>query len=52
MPYTMRKHDDSLELAAKFFATPEGLAFFEREWEKLRAVRAEEARQRELANKS
>ena len=51
MPYTVQKHDDSLELAAKFFATPEGFDFFLKECEKLRAHRAEEARQKELANK-
>ena len=51
MPYTVQKHDDSLELAAKFFATPEGFDFFLKECEKLRAHRAEELRQKELASK-
>ena len=45
MPYTVHKKQNPLELAAKFFATPEGWALFQRECEKLRAVRAEETRQ-------
>ena len=51
MPYTVQKKDDSLELAAKFFATPEGFDFFLKECEKVRAHRAEEVRQKELASK-
>lgn len=51
MPYTVQKKDDSLELAAKFFATPEGFDFFLKECEKLQAHRAEELRQKELASK-
>ena len=43
MPYTVQKHDDSLELAAKFFATPEGEDFLKREWEKYVQQRAREA---------
>ncbi len=43
MPYTVQKHDDSLELAAKFFATPEGEEFLKREWEKYMQQRAHEA---------
>ena len=43
MPYTVQKHDDSLELAAKFFATPEGEDFLKREWEKDIQQRAREA---------
>lgn len=43
MSYTVQKHDDSLELAAKFFATPEGEEFLKREWEKYVQQRAREA---------
>ena len=52
MPYTVLKKENPLELAAKFFATPEGWALFQRECEKLRVVRTEEARQKELARES
>ena len=52
MPYTVLKKENPLEQAARFFATPEGWAFFQRECEKLRDVRAEEARQKEQARES
>ena len=53
MPYTVLKKENPLEQAAKFFATPEGWALFQRECEKLRDVRAKEARQqKELTGES
>lgn len=52
MPYTVLKKENPLEQAARFFATPEGWALFQRECEKLRVARAEEARQKELARES
>ncbi|WP_407441787.1 hypothetical protein [Fibrobacter sp.] len=48
MPYTVLKKENPLEQAARFFATPEGWDLFQRECEKLRVARAEEARQKEL----
>lgn len=43
MPYTISKKSNPLAMAAEFFATPEGKAFFLKECEKFRIARAEES---------